>query len=171
LYIKQLAAKFQVDIIADDYCGAGEVREVLLLQSGVQLKTLMPIAYIPSMSSKMLEFVPASDKTARPFIKASKTKTLSIMAALMNKGYYSFPKFEVWDKKNFPNNLLSLVQEKKSRISSGASYIITHKSTQADDLAHAMNYASIAYWYITQDTPDFSKLLGPEFFEKDNIVR
>ena len=113
----------------------------------------------------MIEFIPASEKVARPYIKASKTKTLSIMAALINKGYYQFPRFEDWDKSGYPNNLLSLVQEKKSRISSGASYIITHKATQADDLAHAINYATLAYFYITKDTPDFSKLLGPEFFE------
>ena len=165
LLIKQIAQQFKVDLVADDYCGAGEAKEVILLQTGFPYEKLMPIAYIPSRVSKMMEYVPAEDKVSRPYVKVARTKSLTIMAALVNNGYYTFPKFEAWDVKEYPNNLLSLVQEKRDSTRGPASYFITHKANRADDLAHAINYASIGYWFVTKNTPDFSKLLGSEFVE------
>lgn len=165
LFIKQMAQRFKVDLVADDYCGAGEAKEVILLQTGFPHEKLMPIAYVPSRVSKMMEYVPAEDKVSRPYVKVARTKSLTIMAALVNNGYYTFPKFESWDAKEYPNNLLSLVQEKRDSTRGPASYFITHKANRADDLAHAINYASIGYWFVTKNTPDFSKLLSPEFIE------
>ena len=126
----------------------------------------MPVAYVPSTVGKMMEYVPAEDKVSRPYIKAARTKSLSIMAALINNGYYTFPKFESWDSHDYPNNLLSLVQEKRDRSGGSARYFITHKAGRADDLAHALMYASIGYWFVTKNTPDFTKLLGREFSEE-----
>jgi len=163
LFIKKMATDFGVDFIADDYCGAGEAKEVILLHTGFPSNKLMPIAYVPSRTGKMMEYVAAEDKISRPYIKVARTKSLTIMAALINNGYYKFPKFESWDAKEYPNNLLSLVQEKRDSTRGPASYFITHKPNRSDDLAHAINYASVGYWFVTKNTPDFSKLLGSEF--------
>ncbi len=165
-YIRDVVAKFKADILADDYCGAGSAKEIVLLQSGFPQNKLMPISYIASGAKKMMEFVPSDDTISNPYIKVPKAKSLAVMAALINKGYYSFPVFESWDSLNYPDNLLSLVQEKRDRMSSGASYIITHKANRADDLAHAINYATLAYWYVTKKTPDLSKLMDMGGIEK-----
>jgi len=61
-YIKDLARAFGVDLVADDYCGAGEAKEVILLQTGFPSNKLMPIAYVPSSVGKMMEYVAAQDK-------------------------------------------------------------------------------------------------------------
>jgi len=165
-YIKYVAHKFGVDIVADDFCGAGSSKEIILLQSGFPQSKLMPIAYIASSSRKMMEFVASDESIACPHIRTPKAKSLSVMAALINKGYYKFPVFESWDKSEYTNNLLSLVQEKRDRSAGGASYVVTHKANRADDVAHALNYATLSYWYITKNMPDLTKI-----FESPDLTK
>jgi hypothetical protein len=157
--IKKIAHDFGVNILADDFCGAGSTKEIILLQSGFPPEKLMPVAYISSASKKLMS-ASTAEADATPHIKVPKGKSLAIMAALINQGYYTFPKFDSWDKDGYPDNLLALVHEKRDRLAGGAAYIVTHKANRPDDVAHALNYATLAYWFISGNTPDLTKLLA-----------
>jgi len=160
--IMDLFKKFKCDVMGHDYCGAGEVRETLMVQGGFPPDLMMPIAYSGSTEKDIITFVPPMDDRTRPYIRASKTKSLAIMCALINKGYYSFPKFDSWSVKphDYTIQYMALVQEKRDSARTGAAYFIMRKKGRPDDIAMATNYCSIAYWYKMQCFPDIAKLSG-----------
>ena len=149
---------FRCNIFAHDFCGAGSIRETLLLQAGLPINQVFPAAYVRATASPLVVFKSATETSARWWYSVDKARSLVLLCQLIKNGVYRFPKFETWQ--SLSDDFLSLVEDKHSMPSGSDIYLITHKANRSDDFAHAVNYGSICYWHAHQRYPELASKLG-----------
>lgn len=151
--------KFQPDLIAHDYTGAGTLRETFLVQAGVPLTRLMPIAYVGSASHNVMAHVPASPLHPRDHYRADKTRTLLYTAACIKRQYLRFFQDDFKDASNVGilRDFLNLIEEKVSSKLARDIYRIYGSGAGPDDFAQAVNLGCIACWHVQKAWPNFVK--------------
>jgi len=151
---------FRPDVLAHDYNGAGSLRETLLVQGGLPLSHIMPIAYIRSPVGAVCRRIEETATHPREHYLADKTRTLLLLCALIRLGGLRF--FD-YDGKQGKDSLLTdflALTEDKVRFGGGHElYRVSRAKNKSDDIAMAVNLACIAIWQHTQ-WPKLIKTVG-----------
>lgn len=149
---------FRCSLFAHDFCGAGSIRETLLLQAGIPATQIFPAAYVRATASPLVVFKSATETSARWWYSVDKARSLVLLCQLIKNKFYRFPKFDSWEL--LSEDFLALVEDKHSMPSGSDIYLITRKANRSDDFAHAVNYASVCYWHAHQRYPELAERLG-----------
>lgn len=156
--IIELFRIFGCHLIAHDYGGSGDLREVMLLQSkAVSSEQVIPIHYV-SASTKDLMVPKSPPDSWRVYYSTDKTRALGITLAMIKAGLYRFPDYE--SSMGLFDDWLHLIEE-KTEISKRADIrLIRRMPKKSDDFAHACTFASCALFHSTGEYPDLAKAFG-----------
>jgi hypothetical protein len=150
---------FRPRLIAHDYTGAGVVRETILVQAGVPVSMIMPIAYIRSATASLMRFVPATPLHQRDHYQLDKTRSLLYMATAVKLGVIKLFRDDYVNRDNpgLLRDLIALVDEKVEAPHARDIYLIRKAEGFTDDFAQSVNMGCAALWHATQ-WPDFAAL-------------
>lgn len=153
--------RFRPRLFAHDYTGAGAVRETILVQAGMPPHVIMPISYVRSASSSLMQFIPATPSHQRDHFNLDKTRSLLYMCNAIKLGMVRTFRDDYIDKDNpgLLRDLIALVDEKVESAHARDIYLIRKADGFTDDFAHSINLGCCAMWHATE-WPDFANLAG-----------
>lgn len=149
---------FKCRFMAHDYTGAGVLRETFLVNAGVPLQCLFPVAYVPHMN-KLIQFHDPSDTHSRGYYQLNKTRSLLYTAQSIKQKLIRFFKYDHVNDMNrgLLHDFLTLAENKiESRLGSDI-YTITRNLDLPDDFAHTVNVGAACLWHSNDAWPDFAK--------------
>lgn len=149
---------FRPTLITHDYTGAGDIRETVLVQAGVPLERLMPIAYVRAAAHNAFTYVAPTVLQSRGHYHADKTRTLLYTTNAIKAGYLRFFEDDEVDTHNpgLIRDFLNLIEEKTPTRMAGDIYII--KASGQDDFAQAVNIGCACIWHSQQSWPNFAQM-------------
>jgi len=173
---------FRCHLFAHDINGAA-AREVLMIQAGMPIRSIMPIAYQGAVAGPLVKLIQDSPGVAKDYFQVDKARTLTLFCQLVKYMAIRFPRFETWGEgpESLGSDLLALVEDKRKLPRGGNLYLITRKANKSDDFAHSINYGALAGWqWLTMKNgksafPDLASRIGmkisAEQMERYNPVR
>lgn len=152
-YIASLIGRFRPDIVAHDYGGAGNIREVLLIQAGIPTHKLYPFTYVVSSKKAVMYYNPPSSGTRQSY-SLDKARSIITTCAMMRAGKVRLPNFE--SCKTQAIDFLNLIEEHVERPRAADITIISKIAGSCDDTVHSLNYMASSIWYSQDSYPDLA---------------
>jgi hypothetical protein len=151
--------QFRPRLLAHDYTGAGAVRETILVQAGMPISLIMPMAYVRSAAASLLQYIQATPSHQRDHYNLDKTRSLLYMTSAVKLGLVKFFRDDYINKDNpgLLRDLIALVDEKVESAHARDIYLIRKADGFTDDFAQSVNMGCAALWHSTQ-WPDFAQL-------------
>jgi len=144
------ATTFRVSYIGHDYGGAGNLREVLLLQAGVDPELIVPYTYVNAVRQEVVKYnKPGTGQRASYSI--DKPRSLAIVVNMIKAGKITLPQFD--RSYDITKDLLALQEEVREMPRASDVYLIVKAPKKTDDFAHALNYACSTIWHIKDCYP------------------
>lgn len=152
--------KFNCDVIAHDYSGAGTVRETWLYAARVPIDDILPIQYVGPSKQKPFEHVPPGKINPRHYYRADKTRTLLYTVNMLKFGQMRTFKYDFKDEERpgLLHDFLALTENKVDTHRAGDIYTIQKNPMLTDDFAQAVNFGCCALWHMSGQWPDFSTM-------------
>jgi hypothetical protein len=150
--------KFNCQLVAHDYTGAGVVRETVMVQAGFDISRIMAIEYVRAAASNLIKFVPATPLHNRDHYRLDKTRSLLYVMQAIKTGLLSFYKQDIDDRSHsgLMRDFLALIEEKTTSRVAGDIYVITRNPMLTDDFAQAVNIGAAALWHARNAWPNFA---------------
>lgn len=147
--------RFRCHLLAHDYTGAGVLRETFLVQAGLPVEKLIPVAYVRAAASAPMTFKPATDAHPRNHYTADKTRTLLYTCTAIKTRQLQFFKSDYVspDNPGLLNDFLGLVEEKVATRHASDIYTISRHDLMPDDFAQAVNIGCASLWYVNKRWP------------------
>ena len=158
--VRRVVSRFNPTLVAHDYTGAGSLRETFLVQSGMSIDRLVPVAYCASARRGIMTHIPASDVHPRDHYQMDKTRSLQYTTSALKLGKIRTFEYDNQGSQSpgLLHDFLALVDE-KSETGVGEVYKIVRQPGFSDDFAHAVNIGVNSIW-ATNGYPDFAGLYG-----------
>lgn len=159
---------FECTLLAHDYTGAGNLREILMVQHGLPQGKVIPFTYATAPKKDVITLHAPTDGSRTSYVM-DKPRSLVVLMNMIKIGKVSLPELRT-DSNGQPNadtvmtDLLNLVEAPKEFDRSGTIYLISRAPGRPDDFAHALNYACSSIWYMKGGYPklDLAKYDIPE---------
>lgn len=172
--ISEYIKKCRVRCVAYDANPSGGIREILINQQ--VLTTMIPMQYYGSVGGRLLIKPKTSSVVGkgqqRLIWRIHKSRSLQVLCAAIKLGFFKFFNYTN-DDPDGPNLLvhfLSLFEEKVEHPLGEDQYLIQRNPALPDDFVHAVNFAAIAVWELTQNWPDFAISFFKKISEEKEIV-
>jgi len=143
-------------LVAHDYGGAGNLREVMLLHAGVPVKKMIPFTYVFS-SDKHIIYFHKQGQGSRSSYSIDKPRSLITLCTMMKAGKVRTTEWE--SSKTCLSDFLNLVEEREERPKGSDIVLITKVASSTDDICHALNYACSSIWYSQQRYPNVAEAM------------
>lgn len=158
--VKRLYNVFQCERIAHDYTGAGELRETVMVHSGMHSGALMPISYIGAGSGNILNYKPSTVHHPREYWTADKSRSLQVTCYAIKFGQVRFFRYDFISPEDpgLLHDFLALVENKIETARGSDVYTIQRNPNMPDDFAHAVNVGCCCLWHVTGAWPNFASL-------------
>lgn len=157
--VLDIIKRFQPDLIAHDYGGAGNLREVMMVQAGVPQKRIVPYTYSMTANKQVIYFNPGGHGT-RSSYTIDKPRSLVTLCAMMRAKKVLLPS---WGGEGFEENpfldFFNLGEEVQERPRGSDVILVTKSAESSDDVCHALNYAASSIWYHQQRYPDLAEAM------------
>jgi len=139
-----------------DYCGAGAVRETLMLQAGLPMNRIMNFLYTgrAAVTRDLVVYNKPHPGEVRGWWSVDKSRSLVLQATALKAGSILLPEYE--STKSITNDFLALYEDKHEFPGGSDTYFIRRNPKMTDDFAHALNYACLGIWHSEQNYPDLS---------------
>ena len=153
--------RFSCNFLAHDYTGAGTLRETFIVQAGLPLQKILPIAYVRAATKAPMYHVPSTALHPRDHYRVDKTRMLLYVTMFIKLGRLRFFEWDYrdTDQPGLIHDFLSLVENKVETKTASDIYTIGRATGLSDDFAQAVNIGCAALWYPDK-YPDFSKIAG-----------
>jgi len=161
--IIELYHKFQANMLAHDYGGAGFLRETMLIQAGFPVDRIMPCTYTHQPRRSIIEWHGPSETNPRSYYALDKSRSLQLMCAVINSDQIRFPQWPAGNDDGTPvlyEDFLSLIENRKERDVGSDMVLISKNPKQPDDFCHSLNLACTAGWYTSQVYPLLASKYG-----------
>lgn len=161
--IMDLTAKFRPNLVAHDYTGAGNLRELMMTQAGMPAEILIPFTYSVTANKSVIYLNSPKNKATvaqRLSYTIDKPRSLITLCTMMRAGKVLFPQ---WPDEQSPNpilDFLNLCQVVQERPHGSDVYLIDKTPSSSDDTCHSVNFACSAIWYCHQQYPDISQAMS-----------
>ena len=157
LQVREAIAKFRPHLVAHDFSGAGTFRETMLVQTGVPVDRLVPVAYVRSASRRLMHHVAPSKTQPRHHWQVDKSRSLLYTCNWIKLKQLRFFAHDYVDDENrgLIRDFLALIDLKIESRTAADSWIVTRQEGFSDDFAHAVNVAVMTCWHTTDSFPDF----------------
>jgi len=162
--MQEFAGQAQVDFIASDNAGAGDLREYVLRAAGVPPEKIVPFTYSVMSINKPIVFWETPTDTAnmrgaRSSYTLDKTRSLTLVIEGIRRKKIRLPDYEQF--KDELSDFFALYEESREKPTGGQHRLIRRQSKRTDDIVHAINFCCMALYYRTGMWPDFAEdLLG-----------
>ena len=149
---------FRCSLFGHDFCGAGAIRETLMLQAGMPILQIFPAAYVRATAADMVTYKPPTEYNSRFHYSVDKARSLVLICQLIKHGFIHFPNYESW--KDLSEDMLALAEDRHTMAAGSDIYLVTRKANRSDDFMNAVNYAALAFWHAQQRYPQLAEKLG-----------
>jgi hypothetical protein len=162
--IKDFAGQANVDFLASDNGGAGDLREYVLRSAGVPPEIIVPFTYaVGAVNRPIVYWETPTDQAgmrgARSSYTLDKTRSLTLIIEGIRRGKIRLPDYEA--VKSELSDFFALYEESREKPTGGQHRLIRRQSKKTDDVVHAINFCCMALYYRTGMWPDFaSDLVG-----------
>ncbi len=146
----------KVNWFAHDFTGAGYTREVMMVQSGVPVRCLVPFTYAwMSLNKKIVEYNKPGPAGSRTSWTLDKSRSLRLLCELIRTKQVLLPD---WEKsKEMLRDFFSLFEESKDSSRSGQMILVKRLPRHTDDIVHAINFVVMSLYNSTKKWPDLAK--------------
>lgn len=153
--------EFNCSLFTHDYTGAGVLRETFMVQAGLPLERIIPIAYVRAATKAPMYHVPKTEIHPRDHYRVDKTRMLLYVTMFIKLGHLRFFKWDFKDQENpgLIYDFLSLVENKVETKQASDIYTIVKAAGVPDDFAQAVNIGCASLWY-PNNYPDFATIAG-----------
>jgi hypothetical protein len=158
----RIANKFNCDLVAHDYTGAGTVRETVMVQAGFNLDRVMAVRLVRSASQDLMVYKPPTQINHRAHYSLDKTRSLLYTCQAIKLLQVRFFQYD-WESQENPGliaDFLALIENKADSRSGSDIYTIQRNVLLSDDFAQAVNIGCAALWHTNQAWPNFAQLAG-----------
>jgi hypothetical protein len=164
--ILDLVTKFQPEFIAHDYGGAGNVREIMMIQAGVPAARVVPYTYSVTAHKEVIFYKPPVHGSRKTYM-IDKPRSLVTLCSMMRAGKIKLPAWSEKAEDNMFLDFLNLGQEVQERPRGSDVVLVTKVPDSCDDICHAVNYAASCIWYSQGRYPDLAEALQIKLSDKD----
>lgn len=157
----QIYKAFDCDRFAHDYNGAGNFRELYMLQAGLPLDRVVPFVYNRTASKDFIVFHKGGDgNNSRNYWLLDKARSLEYICELIKLTFVRFFEYDFVDVDNrgLLRDFLSLVAHKTETARAGEVFSIHRTAAFPDDFAHSVNFACCAGWSLLNCWPEIPVL-------------
>jgi len=131
---------------AHDYGGgAGQDRELLMIQSGIPLNRIMGFSYTVAPTRNLVVYQPPVRGELRGYWGLDKPRSLMLMSSALRTKHILLPDYE--SAKDITIDLLSLMEDRHERPGGSDVFLVRRNPKMPDDLAHALNFACESLWH------------------------
>jgi len=163
--ILDLITRFNPDLIAHDYGGAGNLREVMLIQAGVPPEKLIPYTYSVTGNKDVIYFNGGAAHGSRSSYTIDKPRSLVTLCAMIKGGKVRLPEYE--SSVDCFSDFVNLVEHLQERPRGSDVFLISKAAGTCDDICHATNYACSCIWYSKQQYPNLAEALAIKLSHSD----
>ena len=156
--VKALCDAFRASSLSHDFANSG-IREAILIHMGFNESRMFNVRYVSASSGSMIAPSLPRDSSEKRYYSVDRTRSLSLMCALIKGGHYAFPIFDTWE--HLSSDFLSLVETRKESTKGLDITLVERKASMSDDIGNATNIASLAWWYKKQKFPNLVAVLKP----------
>lgn len=152
---------FGCQSLAHDYNGAGNLREVFMLNAGLSHDRVMPFVYNRTASRDIITFHKGGEgNNSRNYWILDKARALQYVCELIKLVQIKFFQYDYQDVDNrgLLHDFLSLVESKTETQRAGEVYNIIRIPAFPDDFAHSVTFAACAIWHQTGNWPNVTHL-------------
>lgn len=150
---------FNCNLMAHDYNGAGNLRETIMVQSGLPVDRIVPIVYTRSASQNIMTFHRHEDTHSRNYWLLDKARSLQLVCQSIKQQQIRFFKHDYVSKEEpgLQSDFLSLMENKVEMARGPDLYMIQRNPHSPDDFAHAVTYAATTIWDQTKKWPNLAQ--------------
>ena len=156
----KLMVAFRCTHLAHDFNGAGDVRETLMVNAGLDNRRSIPITYVRAASGPIMRRVPYNERTQqREHYRVDKNRSLQQLALLVKFRHVRFFQYDYRgeEQQGLLHDFLSLVEDRvESRTGLEIQTVIQNKKIGPDDFAQAVNMGCCALFHRVQRWPDLA---------------
>ncbi len=157
----QLYNLFECQTLAHDYNGAGNLREVFMLQAGLDSTRVMPFVYTRTANRDIITpHRPGEGNNSKAYWLLDKARALQYVCELIKLSQIKFFQYDYHDVDNrgLLHDFLSLVESKTETQRAGEVYNIIRIAAFPDDFAHSVTFGSCALWHQTGVWPNVAHI-------------
>lgn len=155
-YIMELWRRFQPNLFCHDYTGAGNLREVLMIQAGLPRERIVPFSYTIHSDKNVIVYNPShKEMGTRSSYSMDKPRSLVVLCTLIKARKIFFPSYK--EILPYASDLLNLVETKQERPRGSDIYLIDKVANKPDDFAHALNFGCSGMWHMQQHYPSLAE--------------
>jgi len=167
VWILDMIRKFNPQFVAHDYGGAGNLRELMMIQAGVPLEKIIPYTYVASAKKPVITYDASKDSGTRSSYSIDKARSIVTLCTMMKAGKVLLPLREEKDENDAMNDLLNLNEDRQERPRGSDVILVSKTAGTSDDTAHALNYACACLWYAGRGYPDLAEAMRIKLSQKD----
>ena len=156
--VLKVASDFGCHFVAHDFVGAGTARETILVQAGMPIDKLLPVAYCGGLKGGLLNYKPATELMPRSHYVLDRNRSLSYCCQFIKSGVIRFfaDDYQNNEEPGVLRDFLSLIEDKSDSFNGRGSYKILRDPAGPDDFAHSVNLASMMCYNVQNAWPDLS---------------
>jgi hypothetical protein len=161
-----LIRAFRPHYVAHDYGGGGNLRETMLVESGVSQQCIAPFTYDFAPRSNVIR-VHNPGKGSRVTYLMDKTRSLKVLFALVKSKKVTFPcREKCWHLiQDFLN-----VGEERTETARGSDLLLIHrKAGRTDDTLHSTNFLVSGLCYVQKSYPQLSGVASSATDDLDEV--
>ncbi len=149
----------RVERFGHDFGGAGDVRETLAINSGIDPRKVMPFTYSAMAFNKPIVFFnPPTERGVRISYVLDKARSLQLLCALIKSQKVLLPKYTGGSYGLGPlDDLLAIYEETNDTPRAGSVRFVKRLPSRTDDMVHAINYVVMSLYHSTGRWPDLAK--------------
>lgn len=149
---------FRCSHVVHDYTGAGSVRETVLMQAGLSLNNILPIAYIGPAKGSLILFKPPTRLHARAHYTMDRNRALNYTCQFIKSGIIRFFKYDYRGSEDIGllHDFLNLIEDKTDTGIGKAKYKILRDPSGPDDFAHAVTMGTLMLFQMNKSWPNMA---------------
>lgn len=153
---------FKCHSIAHDYTGAGDVREAVLIQAGLNPQKIFGVRLARTGNQDLMLYHPPTTHNHHAFYTLDKARSLTYTANAIKLGQIAFFQwdFRAQDNPGLISDFLALMENKTETRLAGDVYTIVRNPMLSDDFAQATNIGCSMLWQMHEAWPNFASLAG-----------
>jgi hypothetical protein len=153
-----IMSAFKCSHVVHDYTGAGTVRETVLVQAGLPIRNILPVAYTGPAKGGLILFKPAIPKHPRAHYAMDRNRALNYCCQFIKSGVIRFFRYDYKgsDDVGLLHDFLNLIEDKSESGSGRDTYKILRDPSGPDDFAQAVTMGTLMLFQMRGQFPDLS---------------
>jgi hypothetical protein len=153
-----IMSAFRCSHVVHDYTGAGTVRETVLVQAGLPIRNILPVAYTGPAKGGLILFKPSIPKHPREHYTMDRNRALNYCCQFIKSGVIRFFGYDYRgsDDVGLLHDFLNLIEDKSESGSGRDTYKILRDPSGPDDFAQAVTMGTMMLFQMHGRFPDLS---------------